>query len=139
MLSLLFCPDTTELRRVRAEIRAWAIEQDVAEWPLTLIATELAANAITAAAGGQPVEVTIEVAGGQVAVAVIDCGRGFGGPGRSRTAGRSLPSPSQPRGRGLFLVRQLATDLRIERRSGRTVVSARLPAEGSNPTGRFAP
>ena len=58
---------------------------------------------------------TAAVDGGTVVVEVVDCGRGFDVP-RSP----DLPDAAAERGRGLYLIRRLATDAHVER-SGQEV------------------
>lgn len=125
MLKLVLPPDTNELAGLRVAIRQWAGEHDVPEWPLTLIATELVANAMAVTPPTGSIEIDLRDGARGIEITVIDPGPGFEEP--LALGALSQPPPASPRGRGLFLVQQLASELRVERHGGRTVVSACRP------------
>jgi anti-sigma regulatory factor (Ser/Thr protein kinase) len=130
MLRLVLSPDTAELATVRAAIRDWAGERDIADWPLTLIATELIANAIAVTPATASVELCVIDAHDAVEVRVADPGPGFGDT--IDLDALALPPPETPGGRGLYLVQQLSSGLRTQRLGGRTVVSAIQPRPGAS-------
>ncbi|HVM40129.1 MAG TPA: SpoIIE family protein phosphatase, partial [Acidimicrobiia bacterium] len=87
---------------------------------LLFIATELAANAVTAASGApQAVELRAWLDEDAVVVEVEDDGPGF-----QLNPHHEEPPAEAEAGRGLFLVRALADDLTTERRGGCTVTRA---------------
>lgn len=117
-------PAMAELRHVRTRLRAWAHQERLPEWPLTLIVTELTANAIDVTPPHQSIEVTVRPLPDGIDIEVVDAGPGFGADA-PRVDTRALPRATQRRGRGLYLVRQLCRELEVTRRDDRTVVRAR--------------
>ncbi|WP_045742051.1 MULTISPECIES: ATP-binding protein [Actinoplanes] len=76
---------------------------------LEIALTEACANVVKHAAGVENFEVRLEVADDRCSIDVVDEGTGFDlGP----DAGVS-PAPSSERGRGLFLIRALAENVRM--------------------------
>lgn len=124
MFTMTLPPAVAELRHVRNCLRAWARQQRVREWPLTLIVTELVANAIDVTPPGESIEVTVRRLPGGIDVEVVDAGPGLG-PDAPDADNRALPPATQCRGRGLYLVGQFCRDLEVTRRDDRTVVRAR--------------
>jgi anti-sigma regulatory factor (Ser/Thr protein kinase) len=102
------------LRSTRTDVSAWlrAIEadQEMVERAV-LVASELASNAVQAAAGC-PYRVTIQRAGESlIELAVSNQFVSTGPPDRDRWS----PSiPTAPRGRGLSIVEALSRDVRVE-------------------------
>lgn len=109
----------TELRReVKAQLarHSDATPDDLAD--AELIAAELLANAVDHSQG--PIWVSLEWSGPQPTLSVHDMGKLF-------TLPVAAPDVAQPRGRGLWMVSQLAPELSIAgRRAGKTV-AATLP------------
>jgi anti-sigma regulatory factor (Ser/Thr protein kinase) len=133
MLTFDLPADGAQLAHVRDVARRWADEQSVAEWPLTLVLTELVANAIAVSPPGAEVGIVLSVRDGRIEVEVSDRGPGFGD--RSLDVGAlELPPVDQPRGRGLYLVRQLCSSLSVAREGGATVVRA-SPASSTGTSG----
>lgn len=132
MLKLVLQPHATALAELRAAVRDWAATRRIPDWPLTLIATELAANAIAVTPPDEVIEVVVAADGRQVEVRVSDAGPGFAVE-PTELGMVPLPSSQQPRGRGLLLVRQLSDTVLARRSHGRTVVSAfqQIPSTGS--------
>lgn len=126
MIRMTLPPYNSALSLVRDAVHDWAKEQALPEWPISLIATELVANAIAVTAPGESIEITVTCEPGYVEVTVADPGPGFG-PGTYPLllSEVPMPPPSSPRGRGLPMVRQLSAQLKVDRIAGRTVVSAR--------------
>lgn len=136
MLKLVLPPHAAALTELRTAVREWAAARRIPDWPLTLIATELAANAIAVTPPDEVVEVVVAAEGRQVEVRVSDAGPGFA-EGSTEPGAVPVPSSEQPRGRGLLLVRQLSDTVLARRSHGRTVVSAfqRIPpAESGSET-----
>jgi anti-sigma regulatory factor (Ser/Thr protein kinase) len=123
MLKVVLPPDTTELARLRDAVRRWADQRDIPEWPLTLIVTELAANAMAVTPETGTIEVSVAARSEHVEVAVTDPGPGFV-DGVIDLDNVEPPPITQPRGRGLFLVRQFSDQLQAHRHGGRTTVLA---------------
>lgn len=124
MFTMTLPPAMAELRHVRNRLRAWARQERLPEWPLTLIVTELVANAIDVTPPDESIELTVCALPEGIDIEVVDAGPGFG-PDAPDVRTRSLPPVTQCRGRGLYLVRQFCRDLEVERRDDRTVVRAR--------------
>ena len=121
-----------EVAVVRRALRTWlgTLEVDAAaEGDLALILTELAANAVNAAAAVGPGDVEIEVRAcadppGGVILAVT-------GPGPVLQLGELPDDPLNPEaesGRGLAIVRALAGEVAVEREGDLTTVRVRHPA-----------
>lgn len=81
---------------------------------LEIALTEACANVVTHAAGAEKFEVRLDVAEDHCAIDVVDDGSGFdpATPGFAST-GDAVPSPASERGRGLFLIRALAENVRM--------------------------
>ena len=133
MLNLDLPADGAQLAHVRDVARRWADEQSVSEWPLTLVLTELAANAIAVSPPGATVRIVLSLRNGQVEVEVSDRGAGFGNRSVDLDS-LDLPPVDQPRGRGLYLVRQLCSTVSVAREGGVTVVRA-CPSPSSSTSG----
>jgi anti-sigma regulatory factor (Ser/Thr protein kinase) len=104
------------LSTVRAHA-GWELDVPAAE----AIFTELLANVVLHAPG--PVKVALECDGQAVYIKVADTGPGF------VAAAPRLPVNSLSEGqRGLFIVSQLGTDLRVARNGGASV-TVRLPSK----------
>ena len=122
-LACSFAPQTKELATVRAILRPYAESVGAvgkACEDVVIVATELAANAIEAGRGS---EVRLRASADRQSI-VIELDND--GPDFELPSADDLPSPGQQRGRGLWLVRALTTDLSVERRQDRTVVRAVL-------------
>lgn len=91
---------------------------------LMLIAHELATNAIVHGGGRGRLELWAEE--GSVYCRVRDWGAGFAE--RAASAGQLTPAVGASSGRGLWLVRQLADDVRVRSVPGSTSVTARIVA-----------
>lgn len=84
------------------------------------IIAELLANAVEH--GEAPIEMVLRWEDETAVVEVHDNGDGF------QSARRVLPEPSNPRGRGLYIVQELSAGLHVYRKKNDgTVVCARLP------------
>lgn len=112
-------PEGGQLRHVRRLVQSWS-DAVRAEWDtLTLVTTELVSNALAASPPDVPVEITLQLSPHEVSVSVLDAGSGL------KTRSFAPPPASSRRGRGLAIVDQLADQLTIDRRDGRTLVTAR--------------
>lgn len=125
MIRMTLPPYNSALSLVRDAVQDWAKEQALPDWPISLIATELVANAIAVTPAGGTIEITVTCEPGYVEVTVADPGPGFG-PGTYPWLPTEvpMPPPSSLRGRGLSMVRQLSAQLKVDRIAGRTFVSA---------------
>lgn len=103
-------PDPAEIARVRAEIRRMAVRHGFGgrACDVALALDEIVANAQEH--GRAPVAVRAW-ADGRLIIEVSDVGNGFD---RSRVWGAHPPEPSGPRGRGLWIARQLTDWVEIE-------------------------
>ncbi|HVM09364.1 MAG TPA: SpoIIE family protein phosphatase [Acidimicrobiales bacterium] len=119
-----FSPTRAAVPLARHLLRDWLlrvpVEADAVDG-LLLIASELTANAVTHASGG-PASVVLDawVENGGIVLEVSD----DGGKGFPRVDLVDLPDPDAERGRGIFLVRELADEVVADVRDGRTVVRA---------------
>ncbi len=94
-----------EARDVRHLAVRWLTDEGVRSADdAALVISELLANAVRAAHGAVSLELSIFE--GQVQIAVTD-----DGPGLLALPGATLPSPRAEGSRGLFLVRQLSSDV----------------------------
>jgi len=94
-----------EARDVRHEAVHWLTGAGISRADdAALVIAELLANAVRAAHGTVSLEVSL--VDGQVHIAVTD-----DGPGLLELPGATLPSPQAEGSRGLFLVRQLSSDV----------------------------
>ena len=94
-----------------------------------LVASELIANAVLHGVG--PITVSVDARDGAVTLEVGDRGRG------ARLDGRPvMPGPDAPGGRGLPIVRALASDLDVDDGGGTTRVRAVLRENGVAEAGR---
>jgi anti-sigma regulatory factor (Ser/Thr protein kinase) len=138
-LACSFAPDAGVLASLRSVLRAYLESRGVSRAvcdDLGVVATELAANAIEVAGEEVAVTVRTRVDGGVVILEVED-----GGPGFELPSAAKLPSPDERRGRGLWLVRMLTDELKVERHRHLTVVQVVRrfrPADGG-PTGSRNP
>ncbi|MGH9027896.1 MAG: ATP-binding protein [Acidimicrobiia bacterium] len=121
-LACSFDPDARELMVLRAILRPYFESRNVPPGvgeDLVLVATELAANAIEAGSDQGEIRMRVNVAPDAAIIEVEDPGTGFG-----LAPADSPPSPHQDRGRGLWLVRTLTSELAVERQEPRTIVRA---------------
>ncbi|MEA2827090.1 MAG: hypothetical protein QOG43_1529 [Actinomycetota bacterium] len=118
-------PSAEGLSAGRSRLRVWLTDElkiggetldDV-----LLVAGELGTNAVRAARSG--VELRVWVDPGQMTVEVTDDGPGFDG---LLPAGDGTPDPSSERGRGLFLVRSVAKECRVQSGPNGTLVRATI-------------
>ncbi|HEX7277289.1 MAG TPA: SpoIIE family protein phosphatase [Acidimicrobiales bacterium] len=109
------------LSACRRRLRTWLTANLDTGGPLVddvlLVAGELGTNAVRAARSG--VELRAWVDSGHVTVEVTDDGSGFDGllPARG-----TIPDPTSERGRGLYLVRSVADDCRVQSGPNGTLV-----------------
>ncbi|MDX6224556.1 MAG: hypothetical protein QOE64_932 [Frankiales bacterium] len=114
-------PQLASVPEVRAELRAWlGTVMDNAD-DVVLAASELLANAVMAAS--HEVRLTATVTPSTVLIEVHDDGVD---PGRLDELGRSLPSDEAERGRGLFLVRAIASEVEVVTLGEGTLLRATL-------------
>jgi anti-sigma regulatory factor (Ser/Thr protein kinase) len=121
-LACSFAADAGELATLRAALRSYLEARGVpspVRDDLGVVVTELAANAIEAGRNRGAVGMRARVDGDLVILEVEDGGAGFQLP-----PAPALPSPHDERGRGLWLVRSLTNELRVERHQHVTVVRA---------------
>lgn len=118
LLDITVPPDITELRRLRRLSAAW-LDDGLDPGPLQLVVTELVTNAIEASTD-LPVRLRLSEDDDGVTLVVEDHGPGI--------ADREIgPVPAHhPRGRGLYIVSQIA-ELDLRRDPGVTRVTARMP------------
>ncbi|HWS32546.1 MAG TPA: ATP-binding protein [Actinoplanes sp.] len=76
---------------------------------LEIALTEACANVVKHAGGAENFEVRLDVATDHCSIDVVDDGSGFD----PATAGEDTPSATSERGRGLFLIRALAENVRM--------------------------
>ena len=87
---------------------------------LDIILTEACANVCRHAYGGQPgpLEVRLAVSPGSwIELEIVDWGKGFGDDVRFEN-----PGPDAEGGRGLYIMRMLASDCQVRRENGENVV-----------------
>jgi anti-sigma regulatory factor (Ser/Thr protein kinase) len=118
----------SRLRNVRRIIDVWMESAGVSSDSVPQIATELLTNAFAVTPPGARVELELRRTGDTVEVSVTDQGPGIDLD--------EVPTPtiSEPRGRGLMIVRGLADQLLVRRVGDRTRVTAALslaPANGA--------
>jgi PAS domain S-box-containing protein len=117
-------PEPAAATAVRRELGAWAVDLGFRPDDVSVVASELLANAVRAAKR----EVTLRAvaADGEVRLEVTD-----DGPGDPLLAGRGhdLPDEEALGGRGLFLVRSLAEGLTVESGAAGSLVSCVLRPE----------
>ena len=115
--------DGDGLYALRSAVAAHAAEvaDDSTVDTVVLVAHELASNAVRH--GGGTGRLRLWLAGGALHCEVSDSGKGMPDPG---VAGQSLPEPSLPGGRGLWIARHLA-ELRIVSSPAGTTVAATVP------------
>jgi anti-sigma regulatory factor (Ser/Thr protein kinase) len=89
---------------------------------LVIVASELASNAVRH--GGGTGRLRLWLAGDRLWCEVSDTGTGIVNP---ETAGSTVPSALAAGGRGLWIVRRLSSEVRIESSRYRTTVTATLP------------
>jgi anti-sigma regulatory factor (Ser/Thr protein kinase) len=134
-MQLSILPETAQLRAVRRVLEGCAAAHNVAAETLTLIATELVANAISVTPAGQRIDLSVELSDEAVALTVADPG-----PAEFDGSDSGPVGPESLRGRGLHIVHSLSNRLTIERVDGRTVITAHqyrrmlgpLPEQGAN-------
>src|ERR1700733_14383890 len=76
---------------------------------LEIALTEACSNAVTHATGSDNFEVRLDVGEDHCAIDVLDSGAGFD----ATAAGSAVPASQGERGRGLFLIRALAENVRM--------------------------
>ena len=87
---------------------------------LDIILTEACANVCRHAYDGEPgpLEVRLDVKAGEwIELEIVDWGRGFGSGVRFEN-----PGPDAEGGRGMYIMRMLASDCQVHRRDGENVV-----------------
>jgi anti-sigma regulatory factor (Ser/Thr protein kinase) len=89
---------------------------------LVIVAGELATNAVRHGGGTGVLRLWRD--GGQLWCEVTDTGPGILSPA---TAGTAVPPALASGGRGLWIVRRLATEVRIDSTGYRTTITAALP------------
>jgi anti-sigma regulatory factor (Ser/Thr protein kinase) len=116
--------DASELAALRSAITEHAqrlgLDGDRAE-DLVIVAHELALNSVRH--GGGHGDLRLWAADGQISCQVSDSGPGMADP---QSAGRRRPDARTPGGRGLWLVRQLVTDLQIDSSPRGTIATATM-------------
>lgn len=105
---------------VAAHVAAVTADRAVVE-TMVLIAHELSSNAVRH--GGGSGRLRLWMAQGALHCEVTDTGGGLDAPG---LAGQSLPEPTLPGGRGLWIARQMS-ELRIVTSPAGTTITATLP------------
>jgi serine/threonine-protein kinase RsbW len=78
---------------------------------LEIALTEACANVVKHASGADKIEVRLDVAGDRCAIDVLDNGTGFDA---ELGGGASSPGTQSERGRGLFLIRALGENVRMQ-------------------------
>jgi anti-sigma regulatory factor (Ser/Thr protein kinase) len=116
-------PDLSSVPQVRSELRAWLGDLVADPGDVVLAASELLANAVHAAS--REVRLTATVNADSVTLEVADDGVT---PRSLDEVGRALPSDEAERGRGLFLVRTIASAVDILTSPEGTVLRAVVPA-----------
>lgn len=111
-------PQSQRLHCVRRVIDVWLGCHGVANESIHLIATELLTNAFAVSPAGARVEVELRRRPGTLELSVIDRG-----PGLEIDAWTGA-DPTQRRGRGLLIVRELADQVLVRRDGDATVVTA---------------
>jgi anti-sigma regulatory factor (Ser/Thr protein kinase) len=101
-------PDLASVPQVRTELRTWLASLMTDPDDVVLAASELLANAVLAAS--HEVRLSATVSAHEVLLEVHDDGLA---PTQLDELGRSLPSDEAERGRGLFLVRAIASDVEV--------------------------
>jgi len=122
MLDRIF--ETTGLAALRSEVTAYAVELGAAGARLddvVLLAHELCGNVVQHGGGRGRLQMWRDAH--RIVCRVIDGGPGLPDPER---AGTELPAPRAAGGRGLWLVRRIAT-VRIETGPEGTTVTAEVP------------
>jgi serine/threonine-protein kinase RsbW len=77
---------------------------------LEIALTEACANVVKHASGADKFEVRLDVAGNRCAIDVLDNGTGFD----AAAAGHSNATATSERGRGLFLIKALSDNVRMQ-------------------------
>jgi anti-sigma regulatory factor (Ser/Thr protein kinase) len=115
--------DEDSLYGVRAAVAAHVatVADERTVETMVLIAHELASNAVRH--GGGTGRLRLRLSDGALHCEVSDGGAGMADPA---SAGHTLPPPSLPGGRGLWIARQLS-DVRIETSATGTIITATLP------------
>ena len=108
-------------RRLRAWLTADVLGAGESVDDVLLVAAELGTNAVRAARTG--VELRAWIDPGQVTVEVTDDGPGFDG---LLASGEHVPDPASEQGRGLFLVRSVAKECRVQSGPNGTLVRATI-------------
>jgi anti-sigma regulatory factor (Ser/Thr protein kinase) len=133
MLFMTVAPVLSELTGVRDALRELAAARSQSEWPMTLVVTELVANAMAASPPDEVIDLRVSCDDNGFDVRVVDRGPGLS----TRALAEHLATPPAAgarRGRGLYLVGQITGQLTVDRVDGTTVISAQLgdrPAEAS--------
>jgi anti-sigma regulatory factor (Ser/Thr protein kinase) len=128
--AIRFIPDTRELGRLRAHLRAFCAFHNIeglAREEALLVASELCSNAVAAARGRfSMLWLAVGLDGTDIVIEVSDDGPGFSMSQDIR------PDRQAVRGRGLVIVRALCERLTVRSERGRTLVTARLAMTRSN-------
>lgn len=122
-------PEVTEVSRTRRELARWLRDAEAYDEDVLLAVSELLANAVRAARSTVTLRVTLP--GDAVVAEVSDDGTG----GLDVDPG-AAPTPDEERGRGLFLVHTLATDVSAMSTAEGSVVRAVLPLPVTEPVSR---
>jgi anti-sigma regulatory factor (Ser/Thr protein kinase) len=120
LLELIVTPETCHLRALRRLVEAW-LGEDRDATRVHLVVTELVANAIEASPDDGSITVVLDEDDDSVRISVVDRGDGS----LPAEVAMEQPPVESSRGRGLYIVSQLAS-LRIVRCDDATVVSAEL-------------
>jgi serine/threonine-protein kinase RsbW len=94
-------------RLLRCALSAFQVDRQDGD-DLELALTEACANVVNHATGADSIEVSLDVAEDRCAIDVADNGEGFD------ATGVTDPEPSSERGRGLFLIRALSDNVRMQ-------------------------
>jgi serine/threonine-protein kinase RsbW len=81
---------------------------------LEIALTEACANVVKHAAGAEKFEVRLDVAADRCAIDVVDNGAGFDASTVSPATGSPAPDTDGEHGRGLFLIRALSDNVRMQ-------------------------
>ena len=100
-------------------LAAFLVDGDVLH-DLDIILTEACANVCRHAYGGRPGPLEVRLAvnpGSWIELEIVDWGKGFGDDVRFEN-----PGPDAEGGRGLYIMRMLASDCQVRRENGENVV-----------------
>ncbi|HEX8001872.1 MAG TPA: SpoIIE family protein phosphatase [Mycobacteriales bacterium] len=116
--------DPTEVSRTRREVGRWLGSLGAANDDALIVVSELLANAVRVAR--REVTLTVDVTGDAIDVRVEDDGPGVVG---LDDYGNDLPPDEQDSGRGLYIVRALASDVSAMSTAEGSLVRAVVPRE----------